>query len=84
MITIFNIFIVAADQQLMFRQNIMNLFYLEFDLFRIYFTAFNEVEPLGTAKVEVVITYAYEMFQHEPAPVIDKASWDSRCQNVVC
>ena len=57
MITIFNIFIVVADQQLIFGQNIMNLFYLEFDLFRIYFTAFNEVEPLGTAKVEVVINY---------------------------
>ena len=57
MITIFNLLIVVADQQLIFWQNIMNLFFLEFDLFRIYFTAFNEVEPLGTAKVEVVITY---------------------------
>ena len=84
MITIFNLFIVVADQQLIFWHNIMNLFFLEFDLFRIYFTAFNEVEPLGTAKVEVVITYAYEMFQHDSAPVIDNASWDSRCQNVVC
>ena len=75
---------MAADQQLIFRQNIMNLFYLEFELFRIYFTALYKVEPLGTAKVEVVITYAYEMFQHDSAPAIDKASWDSRSQNVVC